>query len=201
MKVRCKMKSVWRVALFLSLASQIVAAEKPDVETIVNKANVVAYYQGKDGKATVKMTITSKQGQKRTHQFNILRKDVKDGGDQKYFVYFQRPAYVRNMVYLVDKHTAEDRDDDRTLPELSIDLLGLVEMSDDFDAVHTHDAVDEPHPTNFTIFSDVGVPNAFRRASSAAPEMWVYTVDDGLAALRRLEADDFYPVDPLESQC
>ena len=80
------MRSVWKVVLFLGLASPLIAAEKPDVQTIVTKANIVAYYQGKDGKATVKMTITSKQGQKRTRQFNILRKDVKDGGDQKSFV-------------------------------------------------------------------------------------------------------------------
>ena len=55
--------------------------EVPDVQTIVNKANIVAYYQGDDGKATVKMVITSKQGQKREREFNILRKDVEDGGD------------------------------------------------------------------------------------------------------------------------
>ncbi|MGI9602664.1 MAG: glycosyltransferase family 61 protein [Acidimicrobiales bacterium] len=86
------------------------------------------------------------------------------------------------VTELRDALAPEDHDDDRTLPELAVDLLGLVEMSDAFDAEQTHDAVDEPHPDNFTIFCDVGVPNAFRRASSAAPEMWVYAVDDGLAA-------------------
>ncbi|MHC4166770.1 MAG: outer membrane lipoprotein-sorting protein [Planctomycetota bacterium] len=124
------MKVAWRVALFLCLASQLFAVEKPDVETIVNKANVVAYYQGKDGKATVKMTITSKQGQKRTREFNILRKDVKDGGDQKYFVYFQKPADVRKMVYLVDKHTSKDRDDDRWLYMPGLDLVKRIAASD-----------------------------------------------------------------------
>ena len=124
------MKTIWKVALFLSLASQLVAAEKPDVETIVNKANIVAYYQGKDGKATVKMKITNKQGQERTREFNILRKDVKDGGDQKYFVYFQKPADVRKMVYLVDKHTANDRDDDRWLYLPGLDLVKRIAASD-----------------------------------------------------------------------
>ena len=124
------MKSLWKVALFLGLASVVAAAEKPDVQTIVNKANIVAYYQGKDGKATVKMTITSKQGQERTREFNILRKDVKDGGDQKYFVYFQRPADVRKMVYLVDKHTDKDRDDDRWLYMPALDLVKRIAASD-----------------------------------------------------------------------
>jgi outer membrane lipoprotein-sorting protein len=124
------MRSVWKVVLFLGLASPLIAAEKADVQTIVNKANIVAYYQGKDGKATVKMTVTSKQGRKRTHQFNILRKDVKDGGDQKYFVYFQRPADVRKMVYLVDKHTAKNRDDDRWLYLPALDLVKRIAASD-----------------------------------------------------------------------
>ncbi len=124
------MKSVWKVALLLSMASQLVAAEKPDVQTIVNKANIVAYYQGKDGKATVKMTITSKQGQKRIREFNILRKDVKDGGDQKYFVYFQKPADVRKMVYMVHKHTDKDRDDDRWMYMPGLDLVRRIAASD-----------------------------------------------------------------------
>jgi len=124
------MKSVWKVALFLGLASQIAAGEKPDVQTIVNKANVVAYYQGEDGKATVKMTITNKQGQERTREFNILRKDVKDGGDQKYFVYFERPADVRKMVYMVDKHTEKGRDDDRWLYMPALDLVKRIAASD-----------------------------------------------------------------------
>lgn len=124
------MKSVWKIALFLGLTSALVAAEKPDVQTIVNRANIVAYYQGKDGKATVKMTITNKQGQKRTREFNILRKDVKDGGDQKYFVYFQRPADVRKMVYVVDKHAEKDRDDDRWLYMPALDLVKRIAASD-----------------------------------------------------------------------
>jgi outer membrane lipoprotein-sorting protein len=96
--------------------------EAPDVQTIVGKANIVAYYQGDDGKATVKMTITNKQGQKREREFNILRKDVKDGGDQNYFVYFQKPADVRRMTYLVLKHADPKKDDDRWmyLPDLSL---------------------------------------------------------------------------------
>jgi hypothetical protein len=93
-----------------------------DVETIVNKANLAAYYQGDDGKAKVRMVITSKQGQTREREFIILRKDVKDGGDQKYFVYFQRPADVRKMVYMVHKHADPNKDDDRWLylPALSL---------------------------------------------------------------------------------
>jgi hypothetical protein len=101
-----------------------------DVEVIVNKANIAAYYQGDDGKAKVKMTITNKQGQKRTREFIILRKDTEDGGDQKYYVYFQKPADVRKMVFMVHKHTALDKEDDRWLYLPSLDLVKRIAASD-----------------------------------------------------------------------
>lgn len=102
----------------------------PDVDTIVNKANFMAYYQGKDGKAKVSMTITSKQGQKRRREFIILRKDIKDGGDQNYFVYFLRPADVRKMVFMVHKHADVKKDDDRWLYLPSLDLVKRIAASD-----------------------------------------------------------------------
>ncbi|MGD2095409.1 MAG: outer membrane lipoprotein-sorting protein, partial [Phycisphaerales bacterium] len=123
------MKRIVTIIFILSLYLSLYAADQPnsdkeipDVETIVNKANIVAYYQGKDGKAHVKMVITNKQGQQREREFNILRKDEEDGGDQKYFVYFQRPNDVRGTVYMVHKHADPGKDDDRWmyLPDLSL---------------------------------------------------------------------------------
>ena len=101
-----------------------------DVDAIVSKANIVAYYQGNDGKAKVKMTITDKKGQKRTKEFNILRKDVKDGGDQKYYVYFQKPADVRKMVFMVHKHADVKKDDDRWLYMPGLDLVKRIAAGD-----------------------------------------------------------------------
>jgi len=106
------------------------AKEIPDVQTIVNKANLVAYYQGNDGRAKVNMTITDKQGQKREREFIILRKDVQDGGDQKYYVYFLRPADVREMVYLVHKRADIDKDDDRWLYLPALDLVRRIAAGD-----------------------------------------------------------------------
>jgi len=101
-----------------------------DVETIVNKANLVAYYQGDDGKAKIKMTITNKQGQKRFREFIILRKDVKDGSDQKYYVYFLRPSDVRKMVFMVHKHADLKKDDDRWLYLPGLDLVRRIAAGD-----------------------------------------------------------------------
>lgn len=71
------------VLVILFAAGSVQAAEEtPDVQTIVQKANIVAYYQGDDGKAKVSMVITDKGGQIREREFNILRKDTEDGGDQ-----------------------------------------------------------------------------------------------------------------------
>ena len=128
------MRTILTVVFVFSISLPIFAAEKTDpnettadvetiaVQTIVEKANIVAYYQGDDGKATVKMVITSKQGQKRQREFNILRKDIEDNGDQKYFVYFQKPADVRKMTYMVHKYVDPIKDDDRWLylPALSL---------------------------------------------------------------------------------
>jgi hypothetical protein len=131
------MKRILTVVLILGLSQPLFAAgqtgaskEVPDVETIVNKANIVAYYQGKDGKAKVNMTVTNKQNQKRRHEFNILRKDDEDGGDQKYFVYFLRPPDVRKMVYMVHKHADPNKDDDRWLYLPALDLIKRIAASD-----------------------------------------------------------------------
>ncbi len=102
----------------------------PDVNTIVTKANHVAYYQAKDGKAKVNMQIINKEGQIRQRQFVIIRKDVNEAADQKYFVYFDRPPDVRRMVYMVHKHVALDKDDDRWLYMPALDLIKRIAASD-----------------------------------------------------------------------
>ncbi|HPD48590.1 MAG TPA: outer membrane lipoprotein-sorting protein [Anaerohalosphaeraceae bacterium] len=101
-----------------------------DVDAIINKANIVAYYQGNDGKATVTMTITDNKGLERNREFIILRKDVADAGDQNYFVYFEKPADVRKMVFMVHKHVGEGKDDDRWLYLPSLALVRRIAASD-----------------------------------------------------------------------
>jgi len=114
----------------LSAVGTVQSADIPDVETIVNKANIVAYYQADNGKAKVKMTITDKRNQKRNREFIILRQDVADGGDQNYFVYFQRPSDVRRMTYMVHKHAAIDKDDDRWLYMPALDVVNRIAAGD-----------------------------------------------------------------------
>jgi len=98
------------------------------VKEIVDKANVVSYYNGENGRAKTHMVITDKQGRKRDRQFTILRYDKKDGGDQKFYVYFDKPADVRRMVFMVWKHP--DKDDDRWLYLPSLDLVKRISAGD-----------------------------------------------------------------------
>lgn len=137
------MKAMLRITILLAVftAFPAVNAAEPnapaaeaelikDVDVIVNKANIMAYYQGLDGKAKVNMTITDKKGQTRDREFIILRRDEKDGGDQKYYVYFRRPADVRGMVFMVHKHADINKDDDRWLYLPSLDLVKRIAASD-----------------------------------------------------------------------
>jgi len=114
--------------LTMVLLSFPVQAETPNVEEIVNKANLVSYYSGDDGRADVTMTITDRQNRVRKREFVILRKDRENGGEQLFFVYFKKPSDVRKMVFMVHKHV--DRDDDRWLYLPALDLVKRIAASD-----------------------------------------------------------------------
>jgi outer membrane lipoprotein-sorting protein len=116
----------------------------PKVDEIVHRSNFVSYYQGADGRADVKMTIHDGRGNTRNREFTILRWDaprpVKEGqdepnkreddytGNQKFYVYFERPADVNKMVFLVHKYLG--RDDDRWLYQPALDLVRRISAAD-----------------------------------------------------------------------
>jgi outer membrane lipoprotein-sorting protein len=125
------------IALSLIASLSLMAADEPaaqpassdlTVDQIVNKANLASYYQGQDGKAKVQMTIRDAQGTTRTRDFIILRMDQQDGGEQMFYVYFDRPADLRRMVFMVHKHV--DKDDDRWLYMPALDLVKRLVASD-----------------------------------------------------------------------
>lgn len=91
------------------------------VEEIVTKANEAAYYAGNDGRADVTMNIIDKSGRTRTREFTLLRMNTK-GGNQKFYVFFKKPADLYKQVFLVWKETAEGKNDSRWmwLPALNL---------------------------------------------------------------------------------
>ncbi len=103
-------------------------ASAMDVNEIVEKANLASYYAGDDGIANAAMKIYDSQGRIREREFKILRKDVEDGGEQYYYVYFFRPGDVRKTVFMVHKHI--DRDDDRWLYLPALDLVKRIAATD-----------------------------------------------------------------------
>ncbi|MEF8823153.1 MAG: outer membrane lipoprotein-sorting protein [Desulfohalobiaceae bacterium] len=130
-------KATGLALLGLMLACGAATAQSGDLtaEEIVEKADYVSYYQGEDGRAQVTMTISGSQGDKRNREFVILRKDLEEESegritDQRYYVYFHRPADVRKMVFMVWKHTAEEETDDRWLYLPSMDLVKRIAAGD-----------------------------------------------------------------------
>jgi outer membrane lipoprotein-sorting protein len=126
-------------AMMLSLPGtpSDVVAQTPSVDAIVHRANLASYYQGRDGRAQVAMTITDSQGRTRERSLTMLRRDEAEsdalqGGayyaGQKYYVYFQRPADVNKTVFLVWKNL--EREDDRWLYLPALDLVKRIAASD-----------------------------------------------------------------------
>lgn len=103
------MKKTLGLSLMLAAVPTMTWAD--DAASIMEQAHLASYYAADDGKASVHMEIINNDGSTRVRDFTILRKDVVDGGDQWFYVYFKTPNDVREMTFLVNKHpqTADDR--------------------------------------------------------------------------------------------
>lgn len=124
----------WVVALaagiVLSMTPAVSGAQDlKDARQIVDRTNLAQYYSGKDGRALVRMMIVDGKGRSQRRQFTVLRRDLKDEGDQNYLVVFDQPADVRNTAFLVKKHTGKD--DDRWLYLPGLDLVKRIAASDE----------------------------------------------------------------------
>ncbi len=121
------------VAALISIAAVAPASAEtdPSVQDIVDKASAAVYYQGKDGKAKVSMTIADARGRERSREFVIIRTDIDDldNGEQRFYVYFNRPADVNRTAFMVWKHV--DDDDDRWLYLPALDLVKRIAASDE----------------------------------------------------------------------
>lgn len=124
-------------ALMVMMLSSGAAFAQPSVDEIVHRANLAAYYQGKDGRAQVQMTIIDSQGRERERRMTILRRDSADTdaleddaywSEQQYYVYFQRPSDLNRTVFLVLKQL--ENDDDRWLYLPSLDLVRRIAATD-----------------------------------------------------------------------
>jgi hypothetical protein len=116
------------VALLGVALSPARAETLTDVDAIIERANLAAYYAGSDGRSEARMAIEDTQGRRQLRQFTVLRRNHEDGGDQDFMVFFSRPSDVRGTVFLVAKKVA--RDDDRWLYLPGLDLVRRISAGD-----------------------------------------------------------------------
>lgn len=102
-----------RLLSILMIGLAVTSFAELAVEEIVQKANQAAYYTGNDGRADVEMTITDKGGSTRTRSFSLLRMNT-ENGNQKFYLFFKKPADLYKQAFLVWKE-AGDKPDSRWL--------------------------------------------------------------------------------------
>lgn len=129
------MNTLSKLMTLTSLLSGLVTAAIPgfarastEVMTIVNQANLAAFYAGDDGKAQARMLISDKHGRTQLRQFSMVRKDQRDGGDQDMLILFSRPSDVKGTIFRVAKHV--NGDDDRWLYLPALDLVKRISAGD-----------------------------------------------------------------------
>ena len=104
------------------------AQEKLSGREIINKSQQIFFYVGKDMKAKVLMKLISKSGKERIRELTMLRLNKGESGEQKYYMYFHRPADVREMTFMVWKYLGKN--DDRWLYVPSIKLVRRIAAND-----------------------------------------------------------------------
>src|SRR3989338_1543004 len=97
---------------------------------IIAKSRLAFYYAGDDMRAKVLMELINKDGKKMLRELTMLRKDYAEGGNQKYFMYFHKPADVKDTTFMVYKYP--NKDDDRWLFIPAINLVKRIAANDKY---------------------------------------------------------------------
>jgi hypothetical protein len=113
------MKKLITAVTAIALTTGVYAEMTAD--QIAEKANQASYYGGNDGRAEVEMKIIDKSGSERSREFTLLRMNT-DNGNQRFYVYFKKPADLYKQVFLVWKEVGQGKDDSRWmwLPALNL---------------------------------------------------------------------------------
>jgi hypothetical protein len=123
------MRPLSAAAAVLGLLLTASASSALDAREIMSRSQAAFLYQGDDFKARVTMRLVSRGGQERVREMTMLRKDLGGpGGAQKYFIYFHRPADVKDMTFMV--HKEPGRDADRWLFVPAINMVKRVAAKD-----------------------------------------------------------------------
>ncbi len=126
-------KNEWKLSALVILTTGILSvpshAQKAltplEVATNYQKA---FFYPGKDMRAVVSMRLIESGGKERARELTMLRKNMENSLDQKYFIYFHEPADVQGMTFMVYKYP--QKDDDRWLFMPALDLVKRIAAND-----------------------------------------------------------------------
>jgi hypothetical protein len=116
------------IAILTVFAPAPVLAQTSAALDLMNQSHLAYYYAGDGGQARVVMVLTDAQGKTRTREFWIVRRDVADMGDQRYYTYFLKPADVARTAFLV--HKKAQANDDRWLYIPTLDLVKRIAADD-----------------------------------------------------------------------
>lgn len=105
-----------------------VAAEEPTAVQLMTASHQAYYYAEDGGQSRVTMVLTNKKGRTREREFWMLRRDVEDMGDQRYYTYFIKPADISRTAFLVHKNA--EGNDDRWLYLPALDLVKRIAADD-----------------------------------------------------------------------
>jgi len=121
-----KRKPILLMFLILSVAPDAIADEA--ATTLMQQSHKAYFYAGDGGQARVEMTLTDKKGRTREREFWMVRRDVEDMGDQRYYTHFIKPADVRRTSLVVHKNA--EGNDDRWLYVPALDLVRRIAADD-----------------------------------------------------------------------
>lgn len=124
-------KFVIIILFFVLLAVKLYAqgdSTVPDAALLMKKSHLAYYYAGDDGSSNVIMHIVNKKGKERRREFSMLRIDIEEGGDQKYYTYFRKPSDVARFTFMVHKFI--NKNDQRWIYIPAVDLIKPISADD-----------------------------------------------------------------------
>lgn len=104
------------------------SVENLSADEIISRTHLAFFYAGDDIKAAVNMSLINKDGKTRQRELVMLRKDIAEGGEQKYFMYFHKPDDVRRTTFMVWKYPTKD--DDRWIFIPAVNMVRRIAASD-----------------------------------------------------------------------
>ncbi|UCG61447.1 MAG: outer membrane lipoprotein-sorting protein [Candidatus Zixiibacteriota bacterium] len=123
-----KKVSQYLVLVLMSVMTVSATAAGQDADEIMKKSHLAYYYAGDDGQAEVTMTLIDKKGKERGREFSMLRLDLEEGGNQKYYTYFKKPSDVSRLTFMV--HKSSGGNDQRWIYVPAVDLVKPISADD-----------------------------------------------------------------------